>query len=503
MAAHPEMDDDPVVLWPAPDLSILQSGRRKPPKLPLGIFGEVWAGWITRAADAAACPCDYVAAPLIASASALIGNARWAQASAGWAEPPHLWVGSVGDSGNGKSPGADCLMRSVLPEIERRMALDFPDKSREWLMLAELARVKEEAWKSELRDAEKKKAAPPPPPQTPDIGPEPQSPRLRQYDVTIEKVATLLATAAPKGLLIVRDELGGWIDGMSAYNASGRSFWIEAYGGRPYRVERQKLQHPIDIPRHVVAVYGSTQPDKLVLLMQELDDGLMARILWSWPDPIEFRLGRSIPELSRAIAAFDKLRELDLAPGDPPRPIVVPVVSVALPAIEEFGREMQRLQNWASGLLRSAYGKARGLALRLSLVLEYLWWCGLDEISMPPSEISERAVAAGIGLVGQYFMSMAERVYGDAAVPEEERGASALARWILSQAAFPKSINVRQVQRLKLPALRESEKVKAAINVMIDANWLMPAPRRAGGSPGRQRADYAVNPRLKGVEKDD
>ena len=38
-------------------------------------------------------------------------------------------------------------------------------------------------------------------------GPEPKSPRLRQHDVTIEKVAALLGTAAPKGLLIWRDGL--------------------------------------------------------------------------------------------------------------------------------------------------------------------------------------------------------------------------------------------------------------------------------------------------------
>ena len=53
--------------------------------------------------------------------------------------------------------------------------------------------------------------------------PEPQAPRLRQRDTTIERVATLLAAAAPKGLLIDRDEFAGWIDGMTAYNdASGR-----------------------------------------------------------------------------------------------------------------------------------------------------------------------------------------------------------------------------------------------------------------------------------------
>ena len=137
--------------------------------------------------------------------------------------------------------------------------------------------------------------------------------------MTIESVATLLATAAPKGLLIVRDELAGWIAGMNAYNDAGRAFWVEAYGGRPYRVERQKHPEPIIIPRLAVAVYGGTQPDRLAPLMREADDGLLARFLWAWPEPIPFRLGRAAPGAQWAIGALDRLRELDLQPGDPPR----------------------------------------------------------------------------------------------------------------------------------------------------------------------------------------
>src|SRR5258707_6388801 len=71
-------------------MGVLRLNRRTPPKLPIEIFGPVWAPWITTAAEAAACPPDYVAAPLLASASVLIGHARWGQATPGWAEPPHL-----------------------------------------------------------------------------------------------------------------------------------------------------------------------------------------------------------------------------------------------------------------------------------------------------------------------------------------------------------------------------------------------------------------------------
>jgi hypothetical protein len=394
---------------PQPDLGLLQSCS-PPPPLPLFLFGPAWGDWIATAAEAAACPPDYVAAPLLAAASALIGHARWAQATPGWAEPPHLWLGVVGDSGNGKSPGADCLMRDVLPEIERRILADFPDRWREWWFQTELAKATKQRWHRELRAAEREGAAFPTL-STPMEPTEPQAPRLRQHDVTIEKIAGLLGSAAPKGLLIIRDELAGWIAGMNAYHAGGRAFWIKAYGGRPYRVERKMHPDPIVIPRLAVGVYGGTQPDRLARLKRDGDDGLLGRLLWLWPEPIPFRLGQQAPGADWAIAALDRLRELDLRPGDPPHPILMPLTAEGRCAIEIFARDMQDQQQHASGLLRAACGKARGQALRLALVLEMLWWCADKGCTAPPKRITSCALKAATTLMDAYFLPMARRVY--------------------------------------------------------------------------------------------
>jgi hypothetical protein len=170
----------------------------------------------------------------------------------------------------------------------------FPDRLREWRAAQEYDKASEEKWKSEVRDAQKRGVLPPMPPAATAVH-EPESPRLRQHDTTIEKVASLLCYPAPKGLLIVRDELAGWIEGMTNYNDAGRQFWLEAYGGRPYRVERQKLAEPIIVPRLGVAVSGGIQPEKLAALMRGPDDGLLARILWLWPDPIPFEISRHRP----------------------------------------------------------------------------------------------------------------------------------------------------------------------------------------------------------------
>jgi hypothetical protein len=142
-------------------------------------------------------------------------------------------------------------------------------------------------------------------------GPEPQSPRLRQMDSTIEKVAMLLASAAPKGLLMVRDELAGFLLGMTTYNDSARAFWLESYGGRPYRVERVKLSEPINVPHNACAWYGTIQPERLAQVMAEPDDGLLARFCWVWPNPVPFAIARNAPNVDFAITALDRLRRLE------------------------------------------------------------------------------------------------------------------------------------------------------------------------------------------------
>jgi hypothetical protein len=481
--------DDP---WPEPDLSILRRDRPAPPAFPLHAFGPAWSDWISAAAEAAACPPGYVAAPLLASASALIGNARWAEATPGWVEPPHLWVGVLGDSGNGKSPGADCLMRDVLPEIERRMLVDFPDRLRDWGMRRELGKAALERWRRKLRDGKRRDPSPPLP--QVELGSKPQAPRLRQHDVTVEKVAELLAYAAPKGLLVVRDELAGWIAGMNAYGGGGRAFWIEAYGGRPYRVERKADPNPIGVPRMAISVYGGIQPDKLRRLLSDADDGLLPRFLWVWPEPVPFRLGRQPPRTGWAIRALDRLRELDLQGGDPPVPIRVPLAAEARPRIESFARDMQQRQPHSGPLLAAAFGKARGQALRLALVLELMWWCGEEGVSPPPSRIGSQALSAATELMRGYFLSMAERVYGESTGKTAYRDAATLARWILR--TRPMELHPRHLQReVHLPGLRTAGQIQEAAAILVTAGWLRPPTRQNRFGP-RPRLLYSVNPQL-------
>jgi hypothetical protein len=195
-----------------------------------------------------------------------------------------------------------------------------------------------------------------------------------------------------------------------------------------------------------------------------------------------------------ATEALDKLRELDLAPGYPPKPVFTPLTPDAQRLMGALGSEMEARLQESGGLLRSAFGKARGSALRLSLVLEWLWWSAKTGMVMPPDSISASAFAAASTLVGEYYMPMAERVFGDAGATDVERNAATLARWIFKER--PNEVHVRALLReVRLPGLRSAEQVKVAAKILVDADWLR-APVIGFGP--QSRVVYAINPLLRG-----
>ena len=214
-----------------------------------------------------------------------------------------------------------------------------------------------------------------------------------------------------------------------------------------------------------------------------------------WPDPTPFRRSAATPNVDMAIEALDRLRELDLAPGNPPSPILTPLAADARRLMDEFGVEMEARLNQTGGLLRSAFGKARGAALRLSLVLEWLWCCAKTDMTLPPDSISEAAFAAAAALVESYFMPMAERVFGDAGASDVERNAATLARWIFKEQ--PNEVHVRTLLReVRLPGLRSAEQIKKTADLLVEADWLRAPAKTVFGQP-RSRIAYPVNPKLR------
>ncbi|MEW6257784.1 MAG: DUF3987 domain-containing protein [Pseudomonadota bacterium] len=484
--------------WPAVTLVSLENGRRAPPAFDLVILGDGLAKWAADTARSTSAPSDYVAVAFLALAGGVLGNARWPEARSGWSEPPILWTALVGDPSAGKSPAMG-RVTALADEIEAELARRHEASMRDYERASVIAKITRDQWEAQVKAAIKNTPGLPPV-HMPAEAEEPVKPLRGQLvvgDATTEKLAHL-AAGNPQGMLMTRDELAGWLSSLGRYGGgdTDRAFYLECYGGRSFNLNRVKLDAPLYIRHLTIGALGSIQPERLAPILDSAEDGLSARFLWCWPEPPrEFRIHDVRPSDALPRKVVNLLHHLAMttdALGNPD-PIKVPLDVGANDALEAFGQRILDRSREASGSFASALGKARGHALRLSCILEHIWWAALPGRNAEPAAISERAMVAAITMMEGYFLPMAERVFSDAIIPASDRDAVRLARWLRKEGLT--EFNAREVRNRLGGSLRKADAMDAACDVLVDAGALRPVARGAGAK-GRAPKQFAVNPHL-------
>ncbi|SMC14319.1 hypothetical protein ROA7745_04185 [Roseovarius aestuarii] len=490
---------DPTTDWPEPDMTIGNPIRPPAPIMSDTEFNQVygpWAQWLRNAAETKNAPIDYVALSLLTTASAAIGNSRWAVPWDGWSEPPVLWGMLVGDPSSGKSPALDAVLDPV-KELEQELTETYKAQLSEWQAKDEIAKLQLAQWKSDAKTALGDGDEPPAKPDEADAGPKPVRQRIRVSDVTTEKIAVLLQSTW-RGLLLSRDELSGWIGSMDRYSGGGgdRPFWLETYGGRSYTVDRKGSDEPILVDHLSVSIIGGTQPDKLdSLLVKSDDDGLLSRFVTVYPDPVPLKRPDAIIDSDALSNGLSRLRELTPANDEQGnlRPFYIHFSDTAADALHEFRRQCREWEGDASGLYKSHIGKMPGLVVRISNVLAHLDWCASTD-GQYVSAIDVGHVGRARHLVGEHLRNHAFRAYGMTKLPVEVQGAKVIAGIIRSEGL--RLFKVRDIQHRGRTGLATAGEVRAALNVLIDADWLRMVKEDSGGRP---TVSYAVNPRLEDV----
>jgi hypothetical protein len=384
----------------------------------------------------------------------------------------------------------------LVRHAEDLMAADFEQTQRDYETKKQFAKAKRDAWENEVKATVKTGMAPPLPRDA--IAPdEPVRPRIRVADVTTERLGAL-AAGLPRGLLLVRDELSGWLGGFDRYNGGGsdRAFALEMYGGRSYVVDRVKSPEPMRIRSLSIGVLGGAQPDKLPAIISAPDDGLLSRILWAWPETLPaFTLARQAANNLLAKNAFNRLVSLAMSADENgnPQPRFVPLTSEAENVLEQFAQEMRHETRDRSGLMAGAIGKARGHVLRLSCILEFLWWTG-QRSGAEPTHISVQSVQRAAAFVADYFLPMAERALGDAAIPAADRRAMILAQYLRKMRLT--KFNARDVRRKIGGELREAKHMDEACETLSEAGLIRFL--LGGEAFGRRAKNYEVNPAILG-----
>lgn len=481
--------------WPDPDMSVIWPERAPAPTMSehdmATVFGP-WASWVKSAANVKNVHPDYVSLALISAASSVIGNTRWAVPWDGWKEPPVIWGMLVGDPSSGKSPALDAVLDPI-KELDAELSRAYIQDRDAWDDTDEVARIVLNQWKADVKAAVAEGENVPDKPKGADAGPPPVRKRVRITDATTESVADLMSSTW-RGLLLCRDELSGWLGSMDRYSGGGdRPFWLEAFGGRNYTVDRKGKPEPIIVEHLSVSVLGGTQPDKMdSMLVKSDDDGLVARFLTVFPEPVPLLRPVGTLDSDFVLNAFRRLHSIHPFEDEhgERRPFYVRLDEDAQIALQAFREQCRTWEADASGLMKSHIGKLPGLSVRVALVLAHLDWA-VDADGDPVSAITAAHIGRACHYVGEHLRLHAFRAYGMASVPSEIRAARRMAEIIRDERLT--SISSREIQRRRLKGLQTAREIRPAITLLEEAGWLAAAPSNGAGRPSKI---YDVNPKV-------
>jgi hypothetical protein len=454
--------------WPELDMRLVDDDRIPAPVLSEHLLPSGWSNWILEEAESLSCAADYIAAGVVGCASAWVGNARRIIGTSTFSAPSHLWFALIGGPSAKKTPAIDPVIR-----------------------ISELIQREEKArWRAENAAMEVK----------------PPRPRLVVKDATVEAVQKLLAEN-PRGLLSLRDELSGWLASFNQYrggNGSDREFWCEAYNGASYSSDRIKFDgNPISIEHCSVAIVGGMVPDRLREALAGADDGLAARFLFVWPNPLPIgplvdrgdietkRRRDTLARAARRLRGLHMGEELDGTPA--PHAL----------RLDDFGRRLlddiyikaMTCAEAASGMAASWHGKNPGRALRLALVYELLAWAGRCDSDPEPSVVSEDSLIRAADYL-EYAAAMFHRIEGGLSIERSEVDAAKIARYLRDRRIV--ELNERELyQTAGWAWFRKKESRERALRILEDGHWIRrPGSAVAASQGGRPRHDWEVSPRV-------
>ncbi len=444
-------------------------------------------------AKAIGCDASYIALPLLSALASAIGNTRVIQLKRGWCEPAIVWTAIVGESGTHKTPAFKAAMKA----IRKAQAKAFKEHEvalAKWKTEDLRYEVELNGWK---REAVKKRGgggAPVDPPE------KPTPPIARRYivsDTTTEALAPILLVN-PRGVLLARDELAGWLGSFDRYAKAGKggtdsANWLSMHNGESLVIDRKTGIPPtINVPSASVSIAGGIQPGILAraLGQEHHDSGLLARLLFAMP-PRSVKCWTDAdmdPATEAAVAAvFDSLFTLmpeTNADGDV-WPRVVMLTNDGKAAWVRFYNEHANEQANLSGDEAAAWSKLEGYAARFALIFHLIRCVTSDSTLLDKTRVDEASIAAGVALA-RWFGNEARRVYAILGESDDDRESRRLVEWIERKGG---SVTARDLTHGQRAYRGDPDKAERDLTALVDAGigcWVADNHGPKGGRPAQR-----------------
>jgi hypothetical protein len=496
-------------LQPLPDDALPPVHTLPPTLLPAAL-----RSWLVDAAERLSVPLELVASPALVMLGGLIGRrlSLCPKRHDDWVVVPNVWGAVITRPGFLKSPAMheakrhlDRLAAAASAAHETRAAAVEVERV---IIETEIAKLKRDASgkdgdpesiRTTLAGLQQRLAAAVVIPT-----------RFYTNDSTVEKLGVLL-NENPAGLLLLRDELAGWLRTLDKPGREGdREFFLEAWNGvGSFYVDRIG-RGSLHIPALTVGICGTMQPGKLQSYVAEaLDegrgaDGLLQRFqLLVWPDfDGEWHNVDRPPDLAareRAWRVFDAVAMLSAGR--------LPAIRFAPDAQELFdawrGELEARLRSDDEFTDCPAYeshvAKYRSLMPALALIHHVA-----DTVDAA-AEGSVSFVSASVGLAAaqtaaasvDFFDEHARRVY--ASELHKLRAPHALLAAKIRIGAVRDGDPIRDIGRHGWTCLKTAEAVEHACATLAPLGWVRIEEFHRAAQGGRPRRVLRVHPALGGT----
>ncbi|MBG0800780.1 DUF3987 domain-containing protein [Methylocystis sp. H4A] len=320
---------------------------------------------------------------------------------------------------------------------------------------------------------------------------EPREPiSLTSNDVTPESLGEMLSRHE-RGMMVFRDEVAGWIGGMEKYSAgkggaSDRAFWLKAFDGGPYKVNR--ISRKAYIPNLSISLLGGIQPKRLAELHGLTSDGLLQRFV-----PVIMREAKFPEDIDDGGSkiAYTRLVEKCLSA----HPATLRMTDEAMKVMTRLRKHLHDVEQSSGGFadgFQGFVGKLAGIAGSFALILHLIKG---DPHMRALAEIDVETIEHVDRLVRDFILPHAFEFYRTSETQTNGDRLQRIASWILTNGkdrivASDLTSGVRMMRGLSLAQVNEW------LSPLIAGSWLVPDPDEKLDST-RLNKKWLVNPRIK------
>ena len=480
-----------------------------------GMLPEKLRPWVEDVSERMQCPPDYVAVTVMVGLAITIGRkvAMRPKLADDWSVVPNMWGLCIGPPGIMKSPAQSEGLRP-LKMLATAAREAFNMAKAEYEIKAAAAKARTENNKKEVAKALAKNSKATIDdllkPQLPD-GEEPTCKRYITTNTSVEALGEVLQQN-PNGIGVDRDEALSLLERLDEEGrADERGFYLSGWNGdTPYTFDRIGRGLDLHIPAVCISIIGGTQPARISQYLAQVkrgargNDGLIQRFgLMVWPDiiPTWTNVDRKPNREARdaACRVFEQLDQLDwrligarrdrgLGGDEEGLPFLRPsedAHSLFVAWRTELEHRLRRSE--LDPMLESHLAKYRklipGIALTVRLAdTHHLGDAGAGTVGLVAVEKALKWAA--------YLETHAARTYASTTIAATDASRAIIAK--VNSGHLKEQFGSREIVRAQWSMLRDRETIHAALQLLVDHDWLEVITKETGG---RRATVYSVNPK--------